>query len=78
MTNVSPLSLGGAAGANSDAFTGDVAVDKALFLRVFGGEVLTAFEKAIEVSPRIMQRTISYGKSASYPIHGQCGFLPHG
>lgn len=77
MTNVSPLSLGGAAGANSDAFTGAVATDKALFLRVFGGEVLTAFEQANVVAPRIMNRSISYGKSATYPIHGRAAARSH-
>jgi hypothetical protein len=41
--------------------TGDV---KALFLKVFAGEVLTAFEEATVTAGRFMERSISSGKSA--------------
>lgn len=39
----------------------------ALFLKVFGGEVLTAFEETNKVMDKHMVRTISAGKSASFP-----------
>jgi hypothetical protein len=39
----------------------------ALFLKVFAGEVLTAFRTATVFAERTMLRTISSGKSASFP-----------
>lgn len=42
-----------------------------LFLKVFAGEVLTSFEKATVFTPRTMSRTISAGKSASFPVVGR-------
>lgn len=39
----------------------------ALFLKVFGGEVLTAFEEANKVMDKHTVRTISAGKSAQFP-----------
>jgi hypothetical protein len=39
----------------------------ALFLKVFGGEVMTAFEEACVVMSRHMVRQIQHGKSASFP-----------
>lgn len=39
----------------------------ALFLKVFGGEVLTAFEEANKVMDKHTVRTINAGKSASFP-----------
>lgn len=45
------------------------AVD-ALFLKIFAGEVLTAFERANIMQGRHRVRTISHGKSASFPIVG--------
>lgn len=47
-------------------------VDKtALFLKVFAGEVLTAFETVNVMMPRHMVKTISSGKSAQFPATGQ-------
>jgi len=40
----------------------------ALFLKVFAGEVLTAFEEATVTAGRFMERTIASGKSAQFPI----------
>ena len=37
---------------------------QALFLKVFAGEVLTAFEEATVTAGRFMERTIASGKSA--------------
>ena len=44
--------------------TGDV---KALFLKVFAGEVITAFETSTILKPLTRQRTITSGKSAQFP-----------
>lgn len=43
----------------------------ALFLKVFAGEVLTAFEKATVALPRTQMRTIQNGKSAQFPATGR-------
>lgn len=42
------------------------AVD-ALWLKVFGGEVLTAYEQAKKLKPLVRVRTIASGKSAQFP-----------
>jgi hypothetical protein len=42
----------------------------ALFLKIFAGEVLTAFEMACVTEGRTLSRTIQYGKSASFPVIG--------
>ena len=47
--------------------TGD---DNALFLKVFAGEVLATFQEANKFMPLTMSRTISQGKSASFPVIG--------
>ena len=47
--------------------TGDT---RALFLKVFSGEVINAYEQAIKVSPRLTTRTITTGKSAQFPTTG--------
>ncbi|MGY6517463.1 MAG: major capsid protein [Lysobacteraceae bacterium] len=44
---------------------GDV---RALFLKTFAGEVITAFETSTILKPLHRQRTISEGKSASFPM----------
>ena len=43
----------------------------ALFLKVFGGEVLTAFERQAKTLPKVMVRTIANGKSAQFPVMGR-------
>jgi hypothetical protein len=56
------MSLGGqSAGANNE---------RSLFLKVFSGEVLNAYERAIKVSALLTTRTISNGKSAQFPTTG--------
>lgn len=45
--------------------------EKALFLKVFAGEVLTSFEKKNVMTGRHQMRTISNGKSASFPVMGR-------
>jgi len=47
--------------------TGD---DRALFLKVFGGEVLSAFNRTSAFRQRHMVRVIASGKSAQFPVTG--------
>ena len=42
----------------------------ALFLKVFSGEILTAFEQNNVMKDLHMMRTISSGKSAQFPVSG--------
>lgn len=62
MANASPTRLGQANNA------GDA---KALFLKVFAGEVLTAFKEATVTEGKFQERTIASGKSAQFPIIGK-------
>lgn len=48
--------------------TGDT---KAGFMKIFAGEVLTAFEKTTVTMGRHLTRTIQNGKSASFPVIGR-------
>lgn len=51
---------------------GQSAADKlALFLKVFGGEVLTAFARTSVTTNRHMIRSIASGKSAQFPVLGR-------
>lgn len=52
----------------------------ALFLKVFGGEVLTAFTRTSVTTPRHITRAISSGKSAQFPVIGrtQAAYLKPG
>lgn len=52
----------------------------ALFLKVFSGEVLTAFTRASKVMNNHMIKTIDSGKSTSFPVigHGKAHYLPAG
>lgn len=51
----------------------NAADQEALFLQVFSGEVLTAFEEANVMRDLHTVRTISEGKSASFPVTGVAG-----
>ena len=62
MANATPSYLGQ---ANS---SGD---QQALFLKVFAGEVLTAYEEACVTSDKHTVRAIQSGKSAQFPITGK-------
>jgi hypothetical protein len=68
MANATPSRLGQINGA------GDV---DALFLKVFAGEVLTAFEETNVTADKHMVRSISNGKSAQFPITGKIGAEYH-
>lgn len=48
----------------------DYGTDNAMFLKVFSGEVLQAFETATVMKPLHSVRTISNGKSAQFPLTG--------
>jgi len=41
------------------------------FLKVYGGEVLTAFARMTKTLDKVMTRTIANGKSASFPVMGR-------
>ncbi len=61
MANATPSFLGK---ANN---SGD---DNALFLKLFSGEVLSAFARANKMMPMTTVRTIANGKSATFPLVG--------
>lgn len=50
---------------------------KALFLKVFAGEVLTSFKEANVTEGKFQERTIANGKSAQFPILGKIGAEYH-
>lgn len=50
---------------------------KALFLKVYGGEVLTAFEEMCRFKDRHFIRTIASGKSAQFPVTWKVGASYH-
>lgn len=49
----------------------------ALFLKVFAGEVLSAFQKATVTENRTMHRAIANGKSAQFPAIGRTSAAYH-
>jgi len=62
MSNYTVSNLGQVAAAGST---------NALFLQLFSGEILTAFERANVALDKTQVRTISNGKSAAFPIIGK-------
>lgn len=73
MTNVTPSRLGIVNAAAPSGF----AADNALFLKVFAGEVLTAFEENNVMKDLHTSRTISSGKSAQFPVSGKANAAYH-
>ena len=73
MTNVTPSRLGIVNAASPSGF----AADNALFLKVFAGEVLTAFEENNVMKDLHTSRTISSGKSAQFPVSGKANAAYH-
>lgn len=64
MTNGQTIGLNqGKGSANTDKL--------ALFLKVFAGEVLTAFTRRTVTMDKVMTRTIANGKSAAFPVMGR-------
>jgi hypothetical protein len=68
MANFTPSYIGQAAGAGDQ---------NALFLKLFSGETLTAFETANTALDRTMVRTIANGKSATFPVFGKASAAYH-
>ena len=68
MANATPVSVGQ---INSGG------TEDALFLKVFAGEVLTSFERASKTQGADMVRSISSGKSATFPVMGRVGASYH-
>jgi hypothetical protein len=71
---VTSITFGGR--VNNDT-TGTFAKNNELFLQVFGGEVLQSFETTTVMKDKQMIRTISSGKSASFPCAGVAGVAYH-
>ena len=69
MANASPVKFGN---ANSGATR-----DDALFLKVFAGEVITSFDRASKTQGADMVRSISNGKSATFPVMGRIAASYH-
>tara|TARA_B100001013_G_scaffold307807_1_gene211524 strand:+ start:797 stop:1774 length:978 start_codon:yes stop_codon:yes gene_type:complete len=68
MAAATPASVGRVNAAGSE---------DALFLKVFAGEVLTSFEQASVTNGSEMVRTISSGKSATFPVMGRIAAAYH-
>jgi hypothetical protein len=60
MTAATPVSVGKVNASGSE---------DALFLKVFSGEVLTSFEQSTVTAGAEMVRSISSGKSATFPVN---------
>jgi hypothetical protein len=58
-------------GSINDAAPATFDEERALFQKVFSGEVITAFEEFTTVLDKHQVRTISSGKSASFPVIGR-------
>lgn len=69
MSDMTPSRLGFTDGTSDGSF----AQDNELFLQVFAGEVLTAFEETNVMKDLHMSRTIEHGKSASFPATWKTG-----
>ena len=68
MANASPVSVGKVNASGTE---------DALFLKVFAGEVLTSFERASVTAGAEMVRSISNGKSATFPVMGRVDAAYH-
>jgi hypothetical protein len=69
MANAIPVKFGN---ANSGGTR-----DDALFLKVFAGEVITSFDRASKTQGADMVRSISNGKSATFPVMGRINASYH-
>ena len=73
MANATPSRLGVVNGVAP----ADFAAANALFLKVFAGEVLTAFDETNVMKDLHVSRTIASGKSASFPVTGKANAAYH-
>ena len=62
---------------NATSRSADANGDNALFLKVFAGEILTAFNENNIMKDLTMVRSISSGKSASFPVTGTASASYH-
>lgn len=60
-----------------NAVGGSWDADNALFLKVFSGEVLTAFRRNCVFRDMVQKRSISSGRSAQFPVTGRFGARYH-
>jgi hypothetical protein len=58
-------------GADNDATPSTIAEERELFLKMYAGEVVTAFEKHTIMLDKHNVRTIKNGKSAQFPVIGR-------
>lgn len=72
MADMNPSRVGA---INND--TGTYSKDNALFLKVFAGEVLTAFAEANVMMDKHQIRSIQSGKSATFPVTGKASAYYH-
>ena len=72
MANATASRLGAINGA-----VANYAEQNAMFLKVFGGEVMTAFEENNVMKDLHVSRTISSGKSAQFPVTGKANAAYH-
>ena len=63
VTIANPMAINGAASTDAEKL--------ALALKVFSGETLTAFQRTSVTNGRIMERAITSGKSAQFPVFGR-------
>jgi hypothetical protein len=68
MANANPVSVGRVNASGSE---------DALFLKVFAGEVITSFDRASKTAGADMVRSISSGKSATFPVMGRVAASYH-
>jgi len=71
MASVSKLSLGGSIQNTTGAWNGTFATDNAMFLKIFGGEVFSSFERYTVTDGKHRVRNISSGKTAQFPFTGR-------
>lgn len=58
-------------GSNNDSTPANMTAERALFLKQYAGEVITAFEKHTIMLDKHNVRTIKSGKSAQFPVIGR-------
>ena len=73
MANATASRLGVVNGASPS----DFATENNLFLKVFAGEVLTAFDETNVMKDLHVSRTILSGKSAQFPVTGKANAAYH-
>lgn len=60
-------------GTDNNTTPSNITEERALFLKVFSGEVLTAFERSTVVLDKHTVRSIASGKTAQFPVLGRTG-----